>query len=676
MEQIAFNPPATHRQKIKETIHGHEVSDPYRWLEDKTDESVIEWTRKQHESSLAWLVENCPPIEGIKEDFTAYIDRDIESSILLVGERQFYYFKKKGEQQYQLFTKLNGESVLLFDPKKLDPSGKASISGTVYVKDGSKVAIGVQFKGDEINTYYIIDTTTGEEVAPKIEGLRYFSWTKDEEHAYIHVGTKEMLAKQIPIKTYLHKIGSSRSEDVFLLSANDSKLIVDIRDTQYSDLTFISEGDFYATHYLKVRKAGNINNETTEIYNSQKYRVAPHAVGNQLYFLTNHEAPNFKLMTAHKTKPKFEDWTVLYDEKDTVLESYIVTNYHLIIQDKKDVLSRLLVHDLAGNFIKELKLPEIANVSYVKYHRESDSLYIGLSSFNSPFRLYQLAAKTLDNWQLFYQGKTPFNMDDIVSKVVFYPSKDGTKIPMFISHHKDVKLDGNNPSLLYGYGGFNVGISPFYLARHYTFFKKGGIVAEAGIRGGNEYGENWHLDGMMHKKQNTFDDFIYATKYLVQEKYTNHQRIVIKGGSNGGLLIGAVLTQAPEICKAAICKVPLLDMLRFHKFLIARYWIPEYGDPEKQEDFEYILNYSPYHNIKHGVNLPPTLVVAGENDTRVDPLHAKKFVARLQNNSSQTNPVLLYMDYDSGHGSGKSMAAQIKSHCDEETFMMRSLGME
>jgi prolyl oligopeptidase len=311
----------------------------------------------------------------------------------------------------------------------------------------------------------------------------------------------------------------------------------------------------------------------------------------------------------------------------------------------------------------------------MSYHKQSNNIYVSLSTFQSPAKLYRLDGKTL-KWTFIYQDKPAIDTKNIESKQVFYKSKDGTRVPMFIIYKKGLKLDGNNPALLYGYGGFNVGMGPSYIGTAASFINRGGVYAIACLRGGNEYGENWHRDGMLMNKQHTFDDFIAAGEYLIKEKYTNKEKLAVKGGSNGGLLIGAVVTQRPDLFKTAICGVPLLDMLRYHKFLIARYWIPEYGDPDKEEDFNNIIKYSPYQNIKAGINYPAILVKAGENDSRVDPLHAKKFAAALQNNPGQKNPVLLYVDFESGHGSGQSTDQMVENIELEWRFVMNELGMK
>ena len=669
-----FIPPVSIAKPVTDEVHGLKITDNYRWLEDKTNPDVISWTKAQNDAAKAYLNLACPPITGLRDEISAYIDRDIEGPISLVADRQFFTIKKKGELQPKLYTRIGKKDLLLFDPVMIDPTGKSSMSGFAYTEDASKLAIGVQNKGNEISTYYIIDTKTAKQIGKTIEGLSGFTWTKDAKHAYITTRTKEMIEKQIPLKTYLHTLGTDRATDQFLFAPNDAKRSMYIYDARYSDVTFISDGDFYS-NALKIKKIGSTD-APVEIYNSTKFRASAEAIGDKIYIQTNHDAPNFKIMVADKSNPKFENWKELYGEKETVLEGFEITQNNLVVLDKKDIMNRIMLYTLDGKFIRQLELPEFGNVSSINYHKESNTLFVSLTTFTSPTKIYKINATDLKTWELFYETKVPVDTKNIEGKIVFYPSKDGTKVPMFIISKKGVTLDGNNPTFLYGYGGFNIGISPAFVGLNASFINRGGVYVIAGIRGGNEYGEKWHLDGMMYKKQNCFDDFIAAAEYLITEKYTNSNKLLVYGGSNGGLLIGAMITQRPDLFKAAISAVPLLDMVRYHKFLIARYWIPEYGDPEKKNDFLNILTYSPYHNIRYGLNVPTTMFIAGENDARVDPLHAKKMVAALQNNPGQINPVILYMDYDSGHGSGKSTAQTIDDQDLKWRFILNQLGMK
>ncbi|MFN8672284.1 MAG: prolyl oligopeptidase family serine peptidase [Candidatus Sericytochromatia bacterium] len=667
-----FTPPSSPQKPVVENLHGVTLTDSYKWLEDKENPEVKEWTKKQHESTINYLNEKEPEIKGLKDEIRNLIDRDRESPLKLVGKHKFITKKKKGEPQYKLYTIINNKEFLLFDPTKLDPSGKTAITDIEYTFSGNKVAIGVQLKGDEINTYYILDTTTGKEISKPIQNLRGFNWTKDEKNAYITVGSKEMLEKQIPLKTYLHDT-TKNVPDTFLMAPKDAKNFASIYDSKDSDFTFITEGDFYSNS-IKIKKIGSKQDKL--IYTNQGFSAHPYAIGNKIYIQTNHKAPNYKIMLADAKNPDFKNWKTLYSEKNTVLENFEVTENNLLVVDKKDLISRLFIYTLDGKLLKEVKLPEIGSISNLNYDRENKKLFVGLSSFTSTYKLYTLDTKNFDKWNLYYQVKEPVDTKDITAKIEFIPSKDGTKVPAFIIHKKGLKLDGNNPTLLYGYGGFNAGISPSYVGYYASFINRGGIFVNAGIRGGDEYGEKWHQDGMLFKKQNTFDDFISVAEYLQKKKYTSSKKLAIMGGSNGGLLIGAVLTQRPDLFRAAVCSVPLLDMVHFHKFLIARYWIPEYGNPEKEADFRNILTYSPYHKIRQGINLPITLFQAGENDTRVASLHPKKFVAALQNNIGQVSPMMLYVDFESGHGSGKSTEKVVEDQNYLWRFLMNELGMK
>ncbi|MEZ4888277.1 MAG: prolyl oligopeptidase family serine peptidase [Chitinophagales bacterium] len=675
-DSVPFNPPVTPSQPIIDELHGTRLTDCYQWLEDKNDETVIEWTADQHDATLDYLDANCPPIEGLEEELEAYINRDITSSVFFRGDKQFFYRRKKGEAQHTLFTIIEGKEKVLFDPTSIDPEGQTAILSLSINHQNDTIAIGCQTKGAEIQTCYVLDIETGKQLFDPIPNLRGFNWCRDGKHAYITKGSMEMLEKQIPLRTYRHQLGRPHSEDIFLIAPKDAKDFTSIWDAKHSDVSFISEADFNSNTIRMLPFRNSAEQASIELFSSKESQAHPNAIGDNIYFFTNHEAPNFKLMVADKSQATFEHWRELIDEKaDIVLQGYQVTKDFIITQEKKDVLSRLFVYSKEGKLLKELPLPIEGNVSSLGYHHYSNTVFVHISSFTNPAIIYKLDGSTLE-WTFFHQQETPMDMSNIESKLVFYPSKDGTKVPLFLVHQKDLQLDGNNPVRLTAYGGFNVGRYPVFVGAYAPFINRGGIFALACIRGGDEYGENWHKDGMQFKKQNCFDDFIAASEYLIEQQYTNTKKLAIEGGSNGGLLIGAVITQRPDLFQAAICSVPLLDMIRYHKFLIARYWIPEYGDPDIEADFRYLLSYSPYHNIRMGVNLPTTLFKAGENDTRVDPLHAKKMVAALQNNTGQINPIMLYIDYDSGHGSGKSVQQTIDDLDYEMRFLMRTLEME
>lgn len=657
--QEKLSPPPSKKIPVVDTIFNCIITDFYRWLEDKDSPEVKEWSKQQNEFAEKWIETYTRKIPGLSDEIRRYLDRDYVSPPFFKAGREFYFSKKIGEKQNKLYTRYKGKEILIFDPLKIDSSGKTAIVNYVLNKTAEKIAIGVQTKGNEVARYYFFDTKTGKEIAPPLDNVFSLSWCRDNNFVYVTYRSLEDIKFQKPLKTFIHKLSSKISDDVFLFDSKDAKNFSTIWDDENSNLTFISEGDFY-TNTLKIVNPRNIS-DSTVIFSSQEFRANVSVVRNgKIYILTNENSPNFKIMLAQMDNPKFENWKVLVPESKFPIESFVVTTDYIVVREKRDVLSRLVVYDLNGTFIKELQAPEFANVTNIYYDETTNSIFVSLMSFTTPSKVYKLDGKEL-TWRLIFEDMPPIDTKDIETKQVFYFSKDGTRIPMFICYKKGIKLDGKNPTLLYGYGGFNVSMVPHFLGVTASFVNRGGVYAVACLRGGSEYGEEWHKQGMLHNKQNVFDDFVAAAEYLIKEGYTNPTRLAIKGGSNGGLLVGAVATQRPDLFQAVICSVPLLDMIRYHKFLIARYWIPEYGDPDKEEDFRYLLSYSPYHNVKVGVSLPAMLIRAGENDTRVDPLHAKKFTALLQNLPWQKNPVLLLIDFESGHGSGQSTEQQIRN---------------
>jgi prolyl oligopeptidase len=670
--QQKFDPPKTKTIPVVDTLHGIQLTDNYRWLEDKKNQDVIDWTKKQHDYGVEYLAKTQKVHPDLKEKIAAYLNMDYEGPLNTVGKRVFQTVKKKGDKQYKIYTILDGKKVLIWDPVQLDTAGKISTSGTSYTYDGERAAISAQRSGAEVNTVYFIDTRTGKQIHDPITNTSGFDWAQDQKHAYVTLRSQEDVDKQRPLKTYYLKVGDPIEKATFVGTTKDAQNSYFVYDNRYSDVTFSGEGDFYSNS-LRIRPTGSLK-EGRIIYNSKKFQAYPEAIGNRLYIKTNDNAPKSKLMVADKLHPEYKSWKVLIPESSTVMENYVVTKNSIIVQDKKDIESRLTIYNLDGKKLRAMPLPEKGSIGGITYDREEDLVYISLVTFTSTPKTYVASPKDY-KWKLFYQRILPVDMSQITGEIKFYISKDGSRVPAFVVHRKDLKMDGNNPVLLTAYGGFQSGIKPGYYGFYAPFIQAGGIVVQPGIRGGDEFGEQWHLDGMLAKKQNSFDDFYACAEWLIKEKYTTESKIVALGGSNGGLLMGAAATQRPDLFKAIVCEVPLLDMLRYHKFLIARYWIPEYGAAEDPEQFRWLLRYSPYQNIRLGVNVPPMLVTAGANDTRVDPMNAKKFVAALQNNPGQTNPIILHMDFDSGHGSGQSTQQAIDNWTFVFEYVMNQLGM-
>jgi prolyl oligopeptidase len=670
--QQKFDPPKTKAIPVVDTLHGVQLTDNYRWLEDKKNQDVIDWTKKQHDYGVEYLAKTQKVHPDLKEKIAAYLNMDYEGPLNTVGKRVFQTIKKKGDKQYKIYTILDGKKVLIWDPVQLDSAGKISTSGTSYTYDGERAAISAQRSGAEVNTVYFIDTRTGKQIHEPITNTSGFDWAQDQKHAYVTLRSQEDVDKQRPLKTYYLKVGDPIEKATFVGTTKDAQNSYFIYDNRYSDVTFSGEGDFYSNS-LRIHPTGSLK-EGRIIYNSKKFQAYPEAIGNRLYIKTNDNAPKSKLMIADKLHPEYKNWKVLIPESSTVMENYVVTKNSIIVQDKKDIESRLTIYNLDGKKLRAMPLPEKGSIGGITYDREEDLVYISLVTFTSTPKTYVASPKDY-KWKLFYQRILPVDMSQITGEIKFYISKDGSRVPAFVVHRKDLKMDGNNPVLLTAYGGFQSGIKPGYYGFYAPFIQAGGIVVQPGIRGGDEFGEQWHLDGMLAKKQNSFDDFYACAEWLIKEKYTTESKIVALGGSNGGLLMGAAATQRPDLFKAIVCEVPLLDMLRYHKFLIARYWIPEYCAAEDPEQFRWLLRYSPYQNIRAGINVPPMLVTAGANDTRVDPMNAKKFVAALQNNPGQTSPIILHMDFDSGHGSGQSTQQAIDNWTFVFEYVMNQLGM-
>jgi prolyl oligopeptidase len=647
-----FSAPPTPARPVQDVVHGVTLTDPYRWLEDNQDPEVVKWTRTQHDAATAWLDKNAPAVPGLRDELTRFIDRTVTSPPWFYKGREFFTRKVKGDAQSKLYTRIDGKEVLIFDPLKLDPSGKSALSGQAISRSANLMAVGVQVSGDELPTQYFIDTRTGKEMFPPLREVWSVSWTADEKVVHIQQRTKEQISKQLPLFSQRHVLGTDHLTSPVVLRLSDAKEWGGVIEYEYSPYTLTTVGVGRSSRYSIVRTGSGA--APREIFAERDSQASIQMLGETIYALTNAGAPNYRIMRATTANPEFKDWRDLIPEqKDAVLESFVVTKQNILVREKRELMTRVRVYDLEGKFVRDLPAPEFGSVGSLSYDREADVLYASLTTFNAPFKLYKLDGKTLA-WNFMYQDEMILDTKDIETKLVYATSKDGTKIPIFLSHKKGIKLDGSNPTLVYGYGGFNIGIQVRYLGSRIPLINRGVIYADVGLRGGNEFGRAWHRAGMLGSKQNVYDDFYAAAEWLVKNGYTTSKKMVAYGGSNGGLLTGAAATQRPELFNGIISSVPLLDMVRYHKFRIARYWIPEYGDPDKAEDFAWLLAYSPYHNIRAGVNLPTTLVIAGENDTRVDPLHAKKFVALAQNNLGQVNPVLLKMDYGAGHGQGKS----------------------
>lgn len=674
---IEFNPPATKTVDHVDTLHGELVADPYRWLEDKEDADVKSWSEAQTKYAHEFIDKMGPEIEGLKEELTSIFGRAKVSPSFYKGNREFISKKAEGEQHETLYRIKDGDTLKIFSPADIDSSGNTTWFNTAFNKDGSIVAVATQYKGNEIATYRFFNTDSMEEIYQPISDLRSLVFSNDGKNAYVTRRDQNMIDNQIPLPIYLHKLGTDTSKDRLIMTTPSALHWAEVYDDENADYTYTFYGDFYSDT-LHIKKTGS-KGLGKKVFESDKFNAFAKYHDGYFYFITNDSAANFKIMRAPEKNPEYENWeTFIAESENRVIKDFLFADGKPFVLYQQDVLTKIGLYDMEGNFIKELELPEVGNVGSISYNKHLDKIVASAKSYTYPTKVFHLDPET-EEFTLFFEEETPINTDRIIVEQKEYRSKDGTMVPIFIMYDKDMVREGNNPTILYGYGGFNISLLPSFLEEKVSFIKRGGIYAVANLRGGSEYGEEWHRQGMLDRKQNVFDDFIGAAEYLIEEGYTNPNKLAISGRSNGGLLTGAAITQRPVLYKAVVIGVPLLDMVRYHKFLIAQYWIPEYGNADKEEDYQWLKAYSPYHNIDPNVNYPNAYIHAGEYDTRVDPLHAKKFAARMQAGENQTNPILLDVDFEAGHGSGnsgKSTEKLVAAKYRELKFIMNSLGME
>jgi prolyl oligopeptidase len=677
MNNIEFNPPETKTVAHFDTVHGEVIADPYRWLEDKNDSEVREWSEKQTEFTHNFITEMGPDIDGLREELEAIYDREVKSAPFYISDKQFVSRKAKGDKHATLYRIMDEDTVKIFSPTDIDSTGVTSWFDAAYNSDGSVVAVATQYKGNEIATYRFFDTETLEEIYKPIGDLRSLVFSEDGKNAYVTRRSQQMIDNQDPLPTYLHRLGTDTSKDKSIITAPSAKHFAQVYDDPNGPFTYTIYGDFYSdTVHIKPLGSSGLGKK---VYESSEFNAYPKYHDGKFYFITNDNSPNFKIMMAPANDAEYDNWVPFIDEsEDMVIKDFVFRDTLAYVLYKQDVLSRLAVYDMDGNKVRQLELPEVADIGSITYNKKIDKFFVSAKSFTSPTKIYEMDPGS-EEFSLYFNEPSPINTDNIEVKFTKYASKDGTTVPIFIMYDKDMVREGDNPALLYGYGGFNISLTPSFIKDIATFINRGGVYAIANLRGGSEYGESWHTDGMLDKKQNVFDDFISAAEYLIDEGYTNSSRLAISGRSNGGLLTGAALTQRPDLYKAVVIGVPLLDMLRYDQFLIAQYWIPEYGNPAIKEEFDWLKAYSPYHNIDPDVNYPNTFIHTGEYDTRVDPLHAKKMAAMLQNGANQTNPILLDIDFEGGHGSGgsgKSAEKLIDTRYRELKFIMNSVGIK
>ncbi|MEH1837875.1 MAG: prolyl oligopeptidase family serine peptidase [Nostoc sp.] len=678
--------PSSYKSNQVDDYHGTLVADPYRWLEDPDSEETKAWIEAQNQVTFGYLKE-IPTREKIKQRLTKLWDYEKYGIPFKEGER-YFYFKNDGLQnQNVLYTlkTLDDQPKVLLNPNKLSEDGTVALSGLSISEDGKLLAYGLSASGSDWQEWKVRDVETGEDLQDHLKWIKFSgaSWTHDNQgffySRYDEPNEKTQLEDvNYYQKLYYHQLGKSQSEDVLIYHRADQKewgfsggvtedggyLIISIwLGTDSKNLVFFKD--------LTNPKA-----EVAELIN--QFEADYSFIDNDdsvFYFRTDLNAPRGRVIAIDIKKPAPENWREIISQSAETLESVGILNNQFVADYLKDARSQIKIFDLKGTFIREVELPGLGSAGgFGGKRHDSETFYI-FTSFTIPGTIYRYDMVTGKS-TIFRQPQVDFNPDDYETKQVFYHSKDGTRVPMFITHKKDIKLDGNNPTYLYAYGGFNASMTPGFSVSLLVWMEMGGVYAMPNIRGGGEYGEEWHQAGMKNKKQNVFDDFIGAAEWLIANKYTNTEKLAIAGGSNGGLLVGACITQRPDLFGAALPAVGVMDMLRFHKFTIGWAWTSEYGSADNLEEFPVLYAYSPLHNIKSDTAYPATLITTADHDDRVVPAHSFKFAAALQEAHAGNAPTLIRIETKAGHGAGKPTAKIIEEAADKWAFLVRTLNVE
>ncbi|HAZ43214.1 MAG TPA: S9 family peptidase [Cyanobacteria bacterium UBA11369] len=677
--------PLTRKVDQVDEYHGVQVQDPYRWLEDPDSDETKVWVEAENSVTFEYL-NQIPVREKIKQRLTQLWDYEKYGIPFKEGNR-YFYFKNDGLQNQSVLyalSSLDGEPKVLLDPNKLSDDGTVALSGIAISEDGNLMAYGLSTSGSDWQEWKVRDVETGEDLSEHLKWIKFSgaSWTHDGQGFFYSRYDEPNEATKLEDvnyfqKLFYHRLGMPQSEDILIYHRPDQKewgfsggvtedgryLIISVwRGTDPKNLVFYKD-------------LTNPDAEVVELIN--EFEASYSFIDNDgsiFWFRTDLDAPRGRVIAIDINNAARENWQEILPQADEVLEGVSLLNNQFVADYLKDAHTQIKIFDLNGNFVREVALPGLGSAGGFGGKRYDRSTFYSFTGFTTPPTIYRYDMVSGES-SIFRQPQVDFNPDDYETKQVFYRSKDATQIPMFITHKKGMNLDGNNPTLLYGYGGFNVSLTPSFSVSQLVWMEMGGVYAVANLRGGGEYGEEWHQAGMKLKKQNVFDDFIAAAEWLIANKYTSGEKLAIAGGSNGGLLVGACMTQRPDLFGAALPAVGVLDMLRFHKFTIGWAWCSEYGSPEDPEEFKALYAYSPLHNLKAGIAYPATMITTADHDDRVVPAHSFKFAAALQAAHQGENPVLIRIETKAGHGAGKPTAKQIEELADRWAFLVRSLNI-
>lgn len=680
-EQVAdIQYPETKKGEVVDTYFEVEVADPYRWLEDDRSEETAAWVKAQNEVTYGYLAQ-IPFRDQLKKQMEEAWNYEKIGAPFKEG-KYTYFFKNDGLQNQSILYRKDeaGKEEVFLDPNKFSTDGTTSLGSIDFSEDGSKAAYAISEGGSDWRKVIVIDTETKEVIGDTLVDVKFsgVSWFKSEGFYYSSYDKpegSELSAKTDQHKLYYHKLGTAQKEDTLIFGADQKRRYVGGSVTGDNQYLIISAANSTYGNELYIKDLTKANSPiVTMVNNFDSSSSVLDSKEGKLYIETDYKAPNSRVVTVAVDKPQQANWTDLIAETENVLSpskggGYIFASY------LKDAVSMVKQYDYTGKEIRTIELPGIGTASGFGGKKEDTTLYYSFTNYITPGTIYALDIKDGVS-KVYEQPKVKFDSSQYESKQVFYTSKDGTKVPMIITYKKGTELNGKNPTMLYAYGGFNISLTPSFSIANAIWLENGGVYAVPNLRGGGEYGKAWHVAGTKMQKQNVFDDFIAAAQYLIDNKYTSSDYLAIKGGSNGGLLVGATMTQRPDLMKVALPAVGVLDMLRYHTFTAGAGWAYDYGTAEdSKEMFEYLKGYSPLHNVKAEA-YPATMVTTGDHDDRVVPAHSFKFAAALQAKNNGTNPMLIRIETNAGHGAGKSIAQQIQEHVDLQAFTLYSMGIK
>ncbi|MFD0977301.1 prolyl oligopeptidase family serine peptidase [Salinimicrobium gaetbulicola] len=676
--------PETKKVDTVDTYFGTDVKDPYRWLEDDRSAETEAWVKAQNEVTFGYL-ENIPFREELKNRLSELWNYEKIGAPFKEGD-YIYFYKNDGLQnQYVLYRKKseNDTPEVFLDPNKFSEDGTTSLGGMNFSENGKMVAYSISEGGSDWRKVIVMDAESREIKEDTIQNVKFsgLSWKGNEGFYYSSYDKpegSELSAKTDQHKLYYHELGTSQDEDklVFGGTADQKHRYVGGSVSEDNNYLFISARNSTSGGKLFMMDLTKENSELVTILDHEKSdSFVIENVGSKLYIVTNLDAPNRKIVTVDAANPTPENWEEFIPETENVLSpstagGYFFTEYMI------DAVSKVMQYDYDGKMVREVELPGVGSAGGFSAKKEETELYYSFTNYVTPGSIYKYQIEEGTS-ELYNKPAIDFNPEEYTSEQVFFTSKDGTKVPMIITHKKGLEMNGKNPTILYGYGGFNISLTPSFSIANAVWMEQGGIYAVPNLRGGGEYGKEWHDAGTKLQKQNVFDDFIAAAEYLIDNNYTSSDYLAIRGGSNGGLLVGATMTQRPELMKVALPAVGVLDMLRYHTFTAGAGWAYDYGTAQDNEEmFQYLKGYSPVHNVKEEVEYPATMVTTGDHDDRVVPAHSFKFAAELQDKQTGDNPVLIRIETNAGHGAGTPVSKTIEQYADIFGFTLYNMGFE